>query len=306
MTIAPQVGSINSTIDRATVAGLRFPAWLRGGMRVATIVAPGSAASITQRLFFTPPTARIRPAEQAVLDRAEAYSVDSAGGRVAAYSWGAGPLVLLVHGWGGYAGHLSALVDPLVAAGFRAVAIDLPGHGRSAGKRSSLVHAAAAIEATAATFGSPHGLVAHSFGAAAGTYALSRGLPVDRVVYFAPSAQFEPIWRGFGSALGVSEAVMRRMQRKAEARLGVAFEEIEPYRIAPAMTAPLLVVHSLDDRQLPYEEGVTLVARWPGALLRSVEGLGHMRILRHTSCIADAVDFLIPAHDRQIRPAMVV
>src|ERR1051325_5613961 len=45
-----------------------------------------------------------------------------------ATAWGAGPTVLLVHGWEGRGAQLGAFVDPLVAAGVSGVAVDAPGH----------------------------------------------------------------------------------------------------------------------------------------------------------------------------------
>jgi len=79
--------------------------------------------------------------------------------------------VFLMHGWGGHSGQMTPFVDPVVTAGFRVVALDLPGHGESAGSVSSLIHFASALVRAAALFRPVHGLVAHSFGAAASTYA---------------------------------------------------------------------------------------------------------------------------------------
>ena len=70
----------------------------------------------------------------------------SAGGqRVAGWSWGDGPAVYLVHGWAGVGGQLAAFVPPLLAGGFRVVTFDAPGHGASAGRRSSIIHFADAL-----------------------------------------------------------------------------------------------------------------------------------------------------------------
>ncbi|HEY0513618.1 MAG TPA: alpha/beta fold hydrolase [Thermoanaerobaculia bacterium] len=268
------------------------PAWLRTGMRVASTLAPGAATRLARKLFFTPRRARLRAEEREVLARGELFSLDLDGRRVAGRAWGEGPTVLLVHGWGGHSGQMTPFVGPVTAAGFRAVAIDLPGHGESAGSVSSLVHFASALARAAALFKPVRGLVAHSFGAAASTYALSSGLPVGRAVFFAPPAGFESFWSRFRAGVGVSQQVMDRMLHDAEGWLNVRFDDLAPVDLALRMTAPLLVFHDPEDREVPFAEGRELARRWPGAELRPAAGLGHLRILRDERYVAEAVGFL--------------
>lgn len=286
----PNPHTENSTTDR--LRPIKVPPWMRAGFRVASSLAPGAAAKLGNQVFFTPMRAPLRAEERAVLARGEPFSLSAGGQRVAGHAWGEGPTVLLAHGWGGHSGQMTPLVDPLVAAGLRAVAIDLPGHGESGGRRSSLVHFAAALTAAAALWKPLQGMAAHSFGAAACTYALSRGLSARRVVFFAPPARFESFWSRFRSGAGISDAVWRRMMREAEAWLELRFEGIAPLDLAPRMSAPLLVFHDAEDRELSCEEGAELAARWPGARLRRTDGLGHLRLLRDEPTIKEAVGFL--------------
>jgi pimeloyl-ACP methyl ester carboxylesterase len=280
----------NSTTDR--LRPVPIPPWFRAGFRMAGAVAPGAAARLARRLFFTPPRAAPRAEERAVLARGERFELAAGGRRLAGRAWGEGPTVLLVHGWGGNAGQMTALVEPLVAAGFRAVAIDLPGHGESAGGMSSLVHFAAGLERAAALWRPLRGLVAHSFGAAASTYAMARGLPVGRAVFFAPPARFDSFWARFRSGVGVSDEVWRRLLRDSESWLEVRFDGIAPVELAPRIAVPLLVLHDAGDREMPVAEAEELVRSWPGASLRRTEGLGHLRILRDGHSVAEAVRFL--------------
>src|SRR4051812_13781124 len=196
--------------EKSTIGRLRpipAPSWLRTGMRMASALAPGAAARVARKLFFTPMRARVRDEERAVLARGELFSLAVGGQRVVGRAWGEGPTVLLVHGWGGHSGQMTSLVDPAMAAGFRAVALDLPGHGESAGSVSSLIHFASALVRAAALFRPVRGVVAHSFGAAASTYAISSGLAVERAVFFAPPAGFESFWARFRAGVGVSQAI---------------------------------------------------------------------------------------------------
>jgi pimeloyl-ACP methyl ester carboxylesterase len=292
-TTAPAVAL--SSPEKSTIGRLRpvpAPPWLRAGMRVASTVAPGAAALVARKLFFTPRKARLRDAEREVLARGETFSVEVEGQTVVGRVWGQGPTVLLAHGWGGHSGQMTAFVDPALAAGFRVVALDFPGHGDSAGSVSSLVHFAAALQRAAALFGPMRGLVAHSFGAAGGTYAISSGLAVERVVFLAPPAGFESFWARFRAGVGVSQEVLDRMLHDAEDWLHVRFDGIAPVDLAPRMTVPLLVFHDPEDGEVPFEEGAELARRWPGAELRPAGGLGHLRILRDERCVTQAVAFL--------------
>ncbi len=284
-----------SLTEKSTTGRLRpvpAPPWLRTGMQVASTLAPGAAARLARKLFFTPRRARLREDERTILARGELFSFEVNGQRVAGHAWGAGPALLLAHGWGGHAGQMTALVDPIVAAGFRAVAIDLPGHGASEGSVSSLVHFASALRRAGSLFGPVRGIAAHSFGAAGAAYAISSGLGVERAVFFAPPFDFESFWLRFRAGVGVTPAVMDRMLRDAEAWLDVRFDAIAPADLAPRMTAPLLILHDPDDREVPFDEGAELARLWPGARLRPTPGLGHLRLLKDAGCVAAAVEFL--------------
>jgi pimeloyl-ACP methyl ester carboxylesterase len=261
-------------------------------MKVASAVAPDTAVKLAHNLFFSPPRARMRDEERRRLAEGETLALGSGEQRIVGRVWGEGPTVLLVHGWGGHAGQMTTLVAPAVAAGFRAVAVDLPGHGESAGRISSLVHGASALERVAALFGPIRGLIAHSFGAAVSTYALSRGLSVDRAVFFAPPSRFENFWLRFRMGTGVSDRVMASMLHRAEGWLNVRFAGISPVDLAPHMETPLLILHDPEDREMPFDEGIELAASWPGAELHRAERLGHLRILRDPGCIAEAVEFI--------------
>src|SRR6201999_2421848 len=83
---------------------------------------------------------------------------------LAVYRWGDGPSVLLVHGWGGSAGQMTAFGEPLREAGFSVVAFHAPGHGASTGSWLAIPRFAAALAAVARFHGPLHGIIAHSLG----------------------------------------------------------------------------------------------------------------------------------------------
>ena len=107
---------------------------LRTAGRVLSAVAPGVAARLAAKLFVTPPRHRRPEAESRALAAARPGVVAVGGRRIRTWSWGHGPGVLLVHGWGGRGGQLVPFVPPLLAQGLSVTAFDALGHGDSDGR----------------------------------------------------------------------------------------------------------------------------------------------------------------------------
>ncbi|MCI0573361.1 MAG: lysophospholipase [Myxococcaceae bacterium] len=265
---------------------------VRAGFGVLQRLAPPVAVGLVRSLWLTPGKLALKESEASALERGRGFQVPFDEGALWAWSWGRGPTVLLAHGWAGCAGQMTPLADALVAAGFRAVALDMPAHGASGGKRTHGVQMARALLALAEVTGPVHSLVAHSFGAVAATLALERGLRAERVVYIGAPSGFGAFAERFCRTLGLTPALFARFRVELEASIGVPWHDAEPRSLAPRMTAPLLVVHDREDREVELAEGEALARAWPGARLEVTQGLGHNRILREPTVHARVVAFL--------------
>ncbi len=270
--------------------------FLRALFRGITPVSPAAAAALAMALFRKPPRHRDTEEERKALARAESLPVSLDGRRVAAWRWGQGPAVLLVHGWGSRGSRLAAsFVAPLTEAGYSVVAFDAPGHGASAGRLSSLPQFISAIEAVVRELGENGtlaGIVAHSMGAAATTLAMSRGLRAGRVVFLAPAVDPIGYTERFAEVVGLAPDILDRMRRSIERRFGQSWDDFEVLRPAATMTAPLLVFHDRDDRDVEWSNGEAISGVWPGAELVSTTGLGHRRIVHDPAVVSRAVAFL--------------
>jgi pimeloyl-ACP methyl ester carboxylesterase len=272
-------------------------------------IAPALAGRVAARLMFR--TSRMSPEawEHELVARSERLFLD--GRRLAVYRWGRGPIVLLVHGWNGRGSQLGGFVEPLLAAGFQVVAFDAPGHGASRGSESSLVAFAdafdAVVESVQPFFRPIHGVITHSLGGAAVTYALGRArrsrggaegwlrrgaLENGRLAFVAPPIDVRSLSRQFSSAFGLGERTSEAIDLTIERRLRVRIDDMDAVRIAREMDAPLLVLHDEDDRAVPVSSGRRLASAWPGAELCVTRGLGHSRILRDQECVQRVVDFV--------------
>lgn len=268
------------------------PRLLRLLFRGLSAVSPAAAAALAMVLFRRPPRHRDSAEERDALAKAERLFLSLDGKPLAAWRWGHGPAVLLVHGWGSRGSRLVSFVVPLTEAGYSVVAFDAPGHGASAGRLSSLPQFISAIEAVARELGSLEAIVAHSMGGAATTLAMARGLPVRRVVFLAPAADPAGYSERFAEVLGLTPDVLGRMKQSIEHRFGTPWDDFDVLRAARKMTAPLLVFHDRDDRDVAWTDGEAIAAAWPGAELVSTAGLGHRRIVHDPEVVARAVAFL--------------
>ena len=102
------------------------------------MTSPAAAAHLAYVLLTRPPRVAERSWQASLREHARQSTLPFGSGHLALYDWGSGPTVLLVHGWGARGTHLGKLVPPLVAAGYRVVAFDAPGHGQSSGRSATL------------------------------------------------------------------------------------------------------------------------------------------------------------------------
>jgi pimeloyl-ACP methyl ester carboxylesterase len=238
-------------------------------------MSPRLGAVPAEILFLSPPSQRRTRAEEAVLASGSSFRVRYPGGTLAAWSWGTGPRVLLVHGWGGHAGRLSRFVEPLVAAGFSVVAFDAPAHGASSGRRSSLPDFVDAILAVARERG-----------------------PVS-----APPADPERYVGRFARFFGLPDPARDSMKTRLTHRYGFRWEDLRADRPAEGACCRLLVVHDGGDSAVPLGDGRAVADGWTDAVFVRTSGLGHHRILREPSVVAGALTFLSPADARPDVPA---
>jgi pimeloyl-ACP methyl ester carboxylesterase len=208
-----------------------------------------------------------------------------------------GPVVLLVHGWGGHAGQMLALAEALAGHGLRPVLLEMPAHGRSAGSVSNLPQFARAIDYVAARLQqeghSLRAVVAHSLAANAVAYSASRGLSVERLVLLAPPASPREYTRLFAHVFGLSERTRSAMQRRIETREGVLMPQFKPAAVGPRIRIPTLVVHDRGDSINRFADGQAYAHAIRGAELVATEGLGHRKILKDASVIARVALFAI-------------
>lgn len=265
---------------------VRAPWYVRTGFAAAEHIAPGPAAKLLCELWFRlpgGPEKRLRgdaPAGSTV------FELECLGTNVWGYDWGEGPLVYLVHGWGGSTGDFKFISANLVAAGYRVVAFDAPSHGNSGpgpwgDRHSNGLHLIEAMSKVAEKFGTPYGVVAHSMGCISSLHGLTmNGVDLDEL-RLAMLAPFIGGVEGFADTIGaivpVGPRMLKRLVPLGEAKAGIKLEDFSLNGLD--VDAQSLIVHDRGDRPNPFRHGEGLAAAWPNSDLMATTGLGHRKIL---------------------------
>jgi len=288
--------------NRTTVRPIRSrqTGRIRAAFALLERVAPGMGARWAERLWFTVPRVPVAARRRDHLPVGELVDVSVHGRRVVAEAWGEGPAVYLMHGWGGWRTQLGAFVEPLVAAGWRVVAVDGPSHGDSdpgayGPRQSTLVELADALVAAENGLGPAHAVIAHSGGASAVALALRAGLTPRRLVFVAPMAHPADYLETFAGFLGIGARTRKRLVPRIVSRVGVPLSDLDIPAVATHLGTPsLLVVHDREDAETPWSGGDAIARAWPDARLISTTGLGHRRIVRDPDVVRHVTTFLGP------------
>jgi pimeloyl-ACP methyl ester carboxylesterase len=236
------------------------------------------------------PKRRARPRLAEPLRNAQDVEIESPSGKVAAWRLGEGPAVLFVHGWQDDNSLWSPLIQSLADIGVASVAFDLPGHGFSQGDICTPAGAAAAIEAVARELGPIDAVVTHSFGGPATGQALINGFNVRRAVLVAPPRGRNRRWFHIAEERGIPDEVVERAR-------DLYAEDVGPERASfdlAAIASPIetLVIHSMDDDAVDWENGEVIAQQWPNAEFVLCDGLGHRMVAQDRGIIERIVSFV--------------
>jgi len=197
---------------------------------------------------------------------------------------------------------MAPLAEHLADAGYRAVAFDMPAHGATPGKRSSLGEWVDALPVLAQECGELHAIAGHSLGAGGVVLALEAGLQAKGAILFAP-----PLGPGYfiyrlQKFIGLPEERAPGMEQQLAAQVGREMGYFDSARAVSSLEMPALIIHDPKDREVPWEHAEAINRNWRGSRLIEASGLGHNRILRAPELLKQAVDFVNELDHAAARP----
>ncbi|MDQ5877434.1 MAG: uncharacterized protein QG638_165 [Pseudomonadota bacterium] len=177
------------------------------------------------------------------------------------------PAIVLLHGWGGNAGHMLPLATALHAAGYPVLLLDARNHGRSDEDSFSSMPRFAEDLGCALDWlarlpeaGSRrNAVIGHSVGAAAALLSASRRTDIAAVVSIAAFAHPESIMRRFLATKRIPFLPFGWYAlRYVEHVIGHRFEAIAPENTIRRANCPVLLVHGTEDSTVPSSDAARL------------------------------------------------
>ena len=276
--MTPQRGSRNpraSTLVKLSV--------LRAGFALGGHLAPRRTVDRAARLFATPSsTSRSRARAAQADDGMQRRELEVNNQTIATYVWGdptQQPYALLVHGWSSFGLRFLPWVNHLREAGFAVVTFDQPGHGHSTGELCTLPDFVKTIHAIGGLYGKAALAIGHSLGGAAVTLAQGERWHAERIVAIAPPSNMESAVERFMRFVHLGPHLRDQLIGWHEQATGVNVRDLDVRRHLPALGQPCLIVHDLDDFEVPWGEGELYARHWHNASLLTTQGLGHHKIL---------------------------
>ncbi|WP_243039694.1 alpha/beta fold hydrolase [Dyella sedimenti] len=269
---------------------------VRTGFAVGGRLAPARTVAQALRLFVTPFASSRARAQRAQPD-AEMRRGELVvhGRRIATYTWGdpvRQPYALLIHGWSSFGLRYLPWVAPLRALGYALVAFDQPGHGLSEGCTCTLPDFIDTVREVGRHHGHAALAVAHSLGGAAAALAQGETWHADKLILIAPAADPVAATQRFTRLVRLGEHLHGRLHDGLRAMTGFDIHQLQVHRHLPSLGQPALIVHDMDDRDVPWSEGERYARHWHGARLLTTQGLGHHRVLDAPEVVEASLAFL--------------
>lgn len=241
-------------------------------------LSPAEMAAMLSARMRQPVPMPPRSQDAALLDGFERFQVD---GRQA-WAIGQGPLVLLVHGWGGRGSQMAGLARSLAARDCRCILFDAGGHGASAVAPlgfDGFIHDTHLLSRFVGQ--EIHGWIGHSAGGLGLMAARAlHGVAARRYVCIAaPFFPYVPL-ETLKAQAGATDEVLEHVKPILAAQFGTGWDELEAgAAYAPEVGRDLLLVYDRDDDRVRHEDAERIAALWPGAEVLKTAGHGHNRVL---------------------------
>lgn len=270
--------------------------YIRTKFKLLSSISKRRAAEKAFELFCTPQY-RNRKKLPSVFEKAEKIEFPFEGYKVRGYRWNhpSDKKAMILHGFESSVINFDKYVKPLIKKGYEVLAFDAPAHGRSTGKRITVITYKNLVRYVWDNFGPIDAFIAHSFGGLTLSLVLEE-VPHSsstKVVLIAPAAETETAIDNFFKFIQLDNGVRVEFDKLIEELGGQPPEWYSVSRVAPKLKAQVLFLQDKDDDMTPLSDVKPVMDKnYPNFHFVISEGLGHRRIYRDNQSFKKIMEFL--------------
>ena len=271
--------------------------YIRTKFKILSSISKRRAAEKAFELFCTPQS-RNRKKLTAIFEKADKIEFPFEQYTVRGYRWNsaeAGKKALILHGFESSVVNFDRYIKPLVKKGYQVLAFDAPAHGRSTGKKITLLTYQNLVRYIWKQYGPIDAFIAHSFGGLTLSLLLEE-IPHSsstKVVLIAPAAETKTAIDNFFKFLQLENGVREEFDKLIEQMGGKPPEWYSVSRAAPKLKAQVLFLQDKDDHMTPLSDVQPIMDKnYSNFHFVISEGLGHRRIYRDNQSFKKIMEFL--------------
>lgn len=254
--------------------------------KLAFHIAPNRTARLIREKVFAVKPYVLNARQLELQARARSFHLDCKLGKIQVMEWGSGPVILLVHGWGGRALQMDSFVPALVDKGFKVVAFDHKGHGESSTNFSSFLEIVAGTDLLVSRYAPViYGVLAHSIGSNSAFKVCEKFERRLKVAVVSPMEGFPRWLEKMRRKLGIDENLFANVIAGIEAETGLNLIEQCSLDFDKIGRHDVFLVHDRFDRINKVTASHALHRSLPGSSLMETEMLGHSRILANPAVV---------------------
>ncbi|CAN5194026.1 alpha/beta hydrolase [soil metagenome] len=260
---------------------------------------PQRAVSILLQSFFTPHSTHRKDERPAIFHKAESLSFVFNGFTIRGARWlskqSTSKTILICHGMNSCSYRFESYIQLLLNNHFNVVAFDAQGHGQSEGKiLNALIYSEIILEAEK-LYGSFYGIIAHSLGGMATSFAMEKLQEANKkIVLIAPATEtataidlFFKILRLSAELRNIFDAEILRVRKLPVSWYSTA-------RAIQNFKGPVLWLHDTDDKVCLYKDTLPVQElKSPNMEFITTSGLGHNQIYRDATVQKTIISFLL-------------
>jgi len=253
--------------------------------------------------FCTPPFSEVTKFDLKSINIAEKPIIDFEQIRIPIYSLGEGKKILLVHGWGSRASHMSLLARTISNSGYKVFLFDAPAHSSITNNHqkttSSMFEFGRAISTVANHLGNIHAVVAHSIGGLATLFALTGYMKLknyrfnsQKIVLISSPSNVEQVLLSFSRSHNLTVSEHNTLRNNLELEFDFKVSDYCVSKAVENLCQEVLVIHDEDDEEAPVSNALFFKNSLPKANLHLTNNLGHSKILFNRDICKHVAQFI--------------